>query len=53
MKIMLEWIKKLLRRPGREAVDTLVLQVERDGERMAPPLDPEIARRLRQRLGLS
>ena len=38
---------------GREAVDALVLQIERDGERMAPPLDPEIARRLRQRLGLS
>lgn len=38
---------------GREAVEALVRQIERDGERMTPPLDPGIARRLRQRLGLS
>jgi SEC-C motif/Protein of unknown function (DUF2384) len=37
---------------GREAVEALVRQVERDGARMAPPLDPQIPRRLRERLGL-
>ena len=38
---------------GRESVEALVRQIERDGERMAPPLNPGIARQLRQRLGLS
>ncbi len=37
---------------GREAVDALVTQIERDGERMKPPLDPAIVRRLRETLGL-
>ncbi|MCI0652578.1 MAG: SEC-C domain-containing protein [Planctomycetes bacterium] len=37
---------------GREAVQALVAQIERDGGRMKPPLDPEIPRRLRERLGL-
>jgi len=37
---------------GREAVEALVRQVERDGARMMPPLDPQIPRRLRERLGL-
>lgn len=37
---------------GREAVEALVRQIERDGGRMAPPLDPQIPRRLRERLGL-
>jgi len=38
---------------GRESVAALVRQIERDGARMAPPLDPAIALRLRERLGLS
>jgi hypothetical protein len=38
---------------GREAVEALVRQIERDGERMAPPLDPAVTRRLRERLGLA
>ncbi len=38
---------------GREAVEALVLQIERDGSRMNPPLDPEIVRRLRERLQLT
>ncbi|MBI3371917.1 MAG: SEC-C domain-containing protein [Betaproteobacteria bacterium] len=37
---------------GREAVEALVRQIERDGERMAPPLDPSIVRSLRERLRL-
>jgi hypothetical protein len=37
---------------GREAVEALVRQIERDGERMKPALHPAIARRLRERLGL-
>lgn len=37
---------------GREAVEALVRQIERDGEGMAPPLDPAITRRLRERLRL-
>ena len=37
---------------GREAVEALVLQIERDGSRMNPPLDPQIVRRLRERLQL-
>ncbi|MGQ0653211.1 MAG: antitoxin Xre/MbcA/ParS toxin-binding domain-containing protein [Betaproteobacteria bacterium] len=37
---------------GREAVEALIAQIERDGERMKPPLDPAIVARLRERLGL-
>jgi SEC-C motif/Protein of unknown function (DUF2384) len=37
---------------GREAVEALVAQIERDGGRTRPPLDPDIPRRLRERLGL-
>ncbi|HJS76234.1 MAG TPA: SEC-C metal-binding domain-containing protein [Burkholderiales bacterium] len=37
---------------GREAVEALVRQIERDGARMTPPLAPGIAQRLRERLGL-
>lgn len=37
---------------GREAVEALVRQIERDGERMDPPLDAAITRRVRERLGL-
>ena len=39
-------------RDGREAVEALVRQIERDGERMQPPLEPAITRKLRERLGL-
>jgi uncharacterized protein (DUF2384 family) len=38
---------------GREAVEALIAQIERDGERMQPPLDPAIPRGLRTRLGLA
>ncbi|HEX8011676.1 MAG TPA: SEC-C metal-binding domain-containing protein [Casimicrobiaceae bacterium] len=38
---------------GREAVEALVRQAERDGARMRPPLDPEIIRKLRERLQLT
>lgn len=37
---------------GREAVAALVDQIERDGPKMNPPLDPEIVRELRETLGL-
>jgi hypothetical protein len=37
---------------GREAVDALLSQIERDGERMRPALDPAIVRELRESLGL-
>jgi hypothetical protein len=37
---------------GREAVEALVREAERNGARMQPPLDPGIIRRLRERLGL-
>lgn len=37
---------------GRKAVEALVRQIERDGERMRPPLDPGITKRLRDRLAL-
>ncbi|MBI2754687.1 MAG: SEC-C domain-containing protein [Betaproteobacteria bacterium] len=40
-------------RDGRDAVEALVRQIERDGERMKPPLDPGIVRNLRERLGLA
>lgn len=38
---------------GREAVEALVTQIERDAGKMRPPLEPEIVRRLRSRLGLA
>jgi hypothetical protein len=37
---------------GREAVEALVVQIERDAHRMQPPLDPSITRELRATLGL-
>ena len=37
---------------GREAVAALILQLERNGVRMQPPLDPAIIRELRGALGL-
>ena len=40
-------------RDGREAVEALVLQLERDGLRMQPPLDLDILRELRETLGLT
>ncbi|OGA01964.1 MAG: hypothetical protein A3H35_04160 [Betaproteobacteria bacterium RIFCSPLOWO2_02_FULL_62_17] len=39
-------------RDGREIVEGLVLQIERDGSSMKPPLDAGIVWRLRERLGL-
>jgi hypothetical protein len=38
---------------GRERVEALVLQIERDGAHMTPALDPAIVRKLRARLGLA
>lgn len=37
---------------GREAVEALVMQIERDGVHMSPPLDPGVVRELRATLGL-
>jgi hypothetical protein len=37
---------------GREAVEALVVQLERDADRMHPPLDPSVTRELRATLGL-
>ena len=37
---------------GREALEALLLQIERDGERMRPALDPAVVRELRETLGL-
>ena len=37
---------------GREAVEALIRQLERDGVRQRPPLDPSIVRELREMLGL-
>ena len=37
---------------GREAVEALVVDIERGGETMRPPLDPAIVRELREALGL-
>lgn len=39
-------------RDGRAKVEALVRSIERDGERLTPPLDPAIVRDLRRRLGL-
>lgn len=45
--------RKAVRDPdGREAVEALISQIERDGARMTPPLDPDIVRELRETLGL-
>jgi hypothetical protein len=33
-------------------LEALVAQIERDSQRMTPPLDESIPRRLRERLGL-
>jgi hypothetical protein len=38
---------------GREALEALLLQMERYGEDMTPPLDPAIPRELREALGLA
>ncbi len=38
---------------GREKVEALVRQIERDGRRMDPPLDEAVPRRMRERLGLA
>lgn len=40
-------------RAGREMVEALIAQIERDGRRMEPPLDESVTRRLRERLGLA
>jgi hypothetical protein len=37
---------------GREMVEALIAQMERDGQRIHPPMDEAIPRRLRERLGL-
>lgn len=37
---------------GREKVEALITQIERQGRRMEPPLDEAITRRMRERLGL-
>jgi hypothetical protein len=37
---------------GREAVEALIVDIERGGETMRPPLDPAIVRELRETLGL-
>lgn len=39
-------------RAGRDKVAALIDQIERDGQRMEPPLDREVLQHLRQRLGL-
>ncbi len=39
-------------RDGREAVDAMIAQMERDGARQSPPLDPGIPAMLRRELGL-
>ncbi|HTT12885.1 MAG TPA: antitoxin Xre/MbcA/ParS toxin-binding domain-containing protein [Burkholderiaceae bacterium] len=45
--------RKAVRDPdGREAVEALIAQIERDGARMNPPLDADIVRELRATLGL-
>lgn len=39
-------------RSGREKVEALIAQLERDGQSASPPLDPSIPRMIRERLGL-
>jgi hypothetical protein len=38
---------------GREAVEALIAQIERDGVRMTPALDPGIVKEMREALGLA
>jgi hypothetical protein len=38
---------------GRERLEALIAQIERDGMRMTPPLDESITQQLRSRLGLA
>jgi hypothetical protein len=38
---------------GREKVEALLRQMERDGQRQTPAFDPLIVSRLRERLGLA
>jgi len=38
---------------GREAVEALLRQIERDAAKLRPPMDPAIVRGLRERLGLA
>ena len=38
---------------GREVVESLVIQAERDGRSLATPMDEDVFRRLRERLGLA
>lgn len=40
-------------RSGREKVEVLITQIERDGQLMDPPLDEAVTRRMRERLGLT
>ncbi len=40
-------------RSGREKVEALIAQIERDGARTDPPLDDAVTRRMRERLGLA
>ena len=40
-------------RDGREAVAALIVQIERDGARQSPQLDPEVPAMLRRELGLN
>jgi hypothetical protein len=37
---------------GREAVEALIAQIERDAQKQTPPLDPGITQMLRRELGL-
>ena len=48
-----EKLPALRGRTPREAVAALILQIEREGARMRPPLDPTIVRELRETLGLA
>jgi hypothetical protein len=38
---------------GREKVRALIMEAERNGRRMKPPIDPATLRRVRERLGLA
>ena len=38
---------------GREAVEALIAQMERDAQKKTPPLDPGITQMLRRELGLA
>ena len=39
-------------RDGREAVNALITQIERDGAKQSPPIDPAVLTMLRRELGL-